>query len=484
MSVKVRSAEPGDGSIGKGQGKLPAAATGKRIFLRTFGCQMNERDSEMLSVLLERHGYALAERENSADAVILNTCSVRGKAEDKAIGKLRLLIARRKSRGCVIGAVGCMAQRLQDKLFELVPGLDIALGTFQMRRLPQALDLVYAGKGPVFDAAVCRDKLYDGKTHLAGGISAFVNILFGCNRRCAYCVVPDVRGAEWSRPARDILEEARLLTDGGVREITLLGQSIMEYGRANPVWDGQAAPSAFNEPLPRLLEALNAIPALRRIRFTSGHPSGCSVELAQAFRALPKVCEHLHLPLQSASNRILKLMRRGYDADQYRAAVRRLKEAAPQVAITTDIIVGFPSETEADFEATRAFMDEIGFDNAFIFKYNPRPGTVAAKMKDDVDEDEKLRRNHVLLADQARRSSRLHEAWVGRTVEVLVEGSSRRVAGRTVGRTRQNILTVFEQAECARPGDLINVVVEKATAQTLYAKLKTTKDNQKICLRI
>ena len=433
---------------------------------------MNERDSEMLAVLLQRRGYALAKRENHADAVIVNSCSVREKSEDKAIGKLRMLVAARKETpGLIVGVAGCMVQRLKGELFRLVPGLDFAVGTHALARTPKALDAVRSGQGPVLDIGEA-DAPYDGDTHEAGKVSAFVNILFGCDRRCAYCVVPEVRGGEWSRPARDVIGEARGLVETGTKEITLLGQSIMAYGRKDNVWENpHRSPRNFSEPLPRLLEALNDIPGLCRLRFTSGHPAGCSEELARAFAELPAVCEHLHLPLQSASDRILRLMNRGYTAEDYRSAARRLRDAAPDIVFSTDVIVGFPTETPEEFEMTRAFLEEIYFDNVYVFKYSPRTRTVAAGLNDDVAPEEKLRRNHVLLKDQLRRSTEFHRTLIGRDCEVLAEGPSSRVKTRWSGRTRQNILVVFDAAENLKEGDSVTLRVDDATAQALYGKI-------------
>jgi len=450
-----------------------------KVHIKTYGCQMNERDSEMIAVLLQRHGYALVERESQADAVIVNTCSVRAKAEDKAIGKLRMLIAARQEHpGRIVGVVGCMVQRLKDDLFRQVPGLDFAVGTHALARVPAALDAVRNGRRAILDVALAGDP-YDGHTHLSGEISAFVNILFGCDRHCAYCVVPEVRGGEWSRPAREVITEVRQLVAHGVKEVTLLGQSIMAYGRQTPVWDQTSvwdaenrSPRGFTEPLPRLLEALNDIPGLCRLRFTSGHPCGCSAELARVFAELPAVCEHLHLPLQSASDRILQRMNRGYTAENYRAAVRRLQAAAPRIVLTTDVIVGFPTETPEEFDMTRAFLEEIGFDNVYIFKYNPRPGTPAAQWDDDVSAKEKLRRNHALLEDQGKRSQTFHRSFVGQACEVLVEGPSLRNEARWSGRTRQNILAVFEAMPGLKAGDLITMRVAQATAQALYGNVE------------
>ncbi len=363
-----------------------------RFHIHTYGCQMNERDSEIAANLLRRQGHQPAADEQSADLVIVNTCSVRGKAEDKAIGKLRLLLAARRRRPrLLVGAIGCMVQRQGRALIEKLPGLNFAISPEHLARLPAALEAARADgasrleisptAGPPLDLkppALLRQAPKNAKP------SAFINILYGCDRRCAYCIVPSVRGPEYSRPPADILAETVQMLANGAREITLLGQSVMRYGM-QAAFQPDFPPSAagFTEPLPRLLEDLARLPGLARLRFTSGHPSGCTPELARAMAALPPVCEHLHLPVQSGSDRILRLMRRGYTAAGYRRAVQRLRAAVPGMAITTDVIVGFPSETAEDFEATLALMEDVGFDNAFIFKYSPRPGTPAAALPDD-----------------------------------------------------------------------------------------------------
>jgi tRNA-2-methylthio-N6-dimethylallyladenosine synthase len=444
-----------------------------KVFIKTYGCQMNERDSEMMAVLLQRAGFQLANRESAADIIIVNTCSVRSKAEDKALGKLRLLIAEKKHRkNLVVGAAGCMVQRMKNDLLHKVRGLDFAVGTARLSAIGEILQNVLNGRRPVVDVASGKLEC-NPDTHFEGKVSAFINILYGCNRRCAYCVVPEVRGCEWSRPATDIIAEAKHLAEKGTKEITLLGQSILMYGRTNEVWEkGEKSQKGFLEPFPRLLEALNAMEGLQRLRFISSHPSGCTEELARAYAELPTVCPHIHLPLQSGSNRILKLMNRGYTREEYGAAVNRLKKLVPRLAITTDIIVGFPSETKEDFDATRTFMDEIGFSNAFIFKYNPRPGTKAQALTDDVSEAEKMRRNHVLLQEQDRLGLKLNELMMGRKVEVLVEGKSLRNPDRWSGRTDTNVIVVFESPGNFRPGDIISVKIERAGTQTLYGNVE------------
>lgn len=445
-----------------------------QFLIRTYGCQMNVRDSEAVAALLVAQGYGMAASEEEADIIVVNTCSVRGKAEAKALGKLGLLVAgKRDYPGRRVGVMGCMAQRLRERVFEKVPGLDFAVGTHCLDSLPRVLERVLQGGGPVLDAAETGDVPAGLSGHLDGEVSAFVNILFGCDRFCTYCIVPHVRGRERSRSGAEIVQEVRGLVERGVKEFTLLGQSVMSYGRRNPVWgDEYRSRLGFMEPLPRLLEAVAEVPGVARIRFTSGHPSGCTDEVARAMAELPAVCEHLHIPLQSGCDRILEAMKRGYTVDGYRRAVALLRERVPGVAVTTDLIVGFPSETEAEFEETCRFCEEIQFDNAFVFKYSPRPGTKAAEWKDDVPAAEKMRRNKVLLELQEARSLRIHEALVGSTQEVLVEGPSLRDPSRWSGRSRTGKIVVFEPVAGVKVGDTVQVRIRRARAQTLYGKIE------------
>ena len=448
-----------------------------KFLVRTYGCQMNVRDSESVSALLRKRGHTETTEEDLADLLIVNTCSVRGKAEDKALGKLGLLVKTKKTRPSrIVGVMGCMAQRLGEEVFKKVPGLDFSVGTQRLAALPGVIERFTEDGGPILEVGDDADSFEALSGHIEGAVSAFVNILFGCDRRCTYCIVPDVRGREWSRPGHKVVEEVRALADSGVKEVTLLGQSVTRYGLANSVWsDDECSGSSYSEPLPRLFEAISGVPGIERIRFTSSHPSGCTGELVRAMVEFPALCEHVHLPVQSGSDRILKRMGRGYSSDDYRRAVELLRTQVPSVALTTDVIVGFPSETEEEFEETRSFMEEIGFDNSFIFKYSSRPGTAAAKWQDDVPDAEKARRNQVLLADQDVRGLRINEGLVGSQQEVLAEGESVRNAARWAGRSRGNKIVVFERPEGVEEGDLVTVAVERAMAQTLYGRVMLTE---------
>lgn len=431
---------------------------------------MNVRDSEAVSVLLEQLGHTPANKEADADLLIVNTCSVRKKAESKALGKLGLLASAKKDNPSrIVGIMGCVAQRLKEDIFKKIPNLDFAMGTRSQSRLPELLELVLKGEKSVLCVGD-NDKAENiPQGHKPGEISTFVNILLGCNRSCTYCIVPKVRGKEKSRPAKDIVAEIKKFVDNGGKEVTLLGQSIMSYGRTNTVWPEEyTSPAGLKEPLPRLLEAVSHIKGLERIRFTSSHPSGCTKELAHAMSILPEVCEHIHLPVQSGSDQILSKMRRGYSSDDYRKAVEQLRSEIPDISITTDIIVGFPSESVEDFETTREFMNEIDFDNSFIFKYSPRPDTPAAEWKDDVSDEEKIRRNKVLLEDQNKRALTKNEKLIGKKVEVLVEGTSLRNQARLSGRTKTNKIVVFDPKDDIGRGSIVKIEISRVTPQSMF----------------
>jgi tRNA-2-methylthio-N6-dimethylallyladenosine synthase len=435
---------------------------------------MNVRDSEATEAMLIAAGHTRATTEAEADLVVVNSCSVRGKAEDKAIGKLGLLCATKRERSNrIVGLMGCMAQRLGSNIFKKVPGLDFSVGTRRCGAIPRMVSRILAGESHITEIS-SPDEIPDvPDAHLEQGFSAFVTILLGCNRRCAYCIVPDVRGPEFSRPAREIIAEIMTLAHHGIREITLLGQSVMNYGMANQAWrdDDPASVHGFTEPFSRLLEAVAAIPGIVRIRFTSGHPSGCTNELIRAVSLFPQICHHLHLPVQSGSDVVLTAMRRGYTRADYLDAVRRLRAVMTDFALTTDVIVGFPGETTEDFEETRSLMSQADFDNAFIFKYSPRPGTPAASMEDDVTVPEKMRRNQVLLADQDIRGEAANQRLIGSLQEVLVEGPSLRNETRWAGRSPGNKIVVFTPVTGVLPGTLVNIRITRVAPQTLYGEV-------------
>ena len=439
-----------------------------KFHIHTYGCQMNVRDSEAVESLLIAAGHEKASGEEDAELVIVNSCTVRQKAEEKAVGKAGNLIAAKK----LTGLMGCAVKRLGEDVFKKLPKLDFAVGPRAIGLIPK---IVADGRFPRLELG--EDMMSDAlAAHVDGGFQAFVTVLVGCDNRCSYCIVPDVRGHEYSRPAREIVAEVRSLAAHGVREVCLLGQSVLRYGVRNAAWDERDAPSpgGYVEAFPRLLEAIASIPGIRRIRFTSAHPKGCTDELLRAYREFPQVCRHLHLPVQSGSDRVLAEMGRHYTREEYLAAVRKLRDFDPEFAITTDVIVGYPGETEADFEATRTLMEEAGFDNSFVFKYSPRPGTRSAALPDDVPTSEKERRDQVLLADQEKRGQRRNDVLVGTVREVLVEGPSKRNKSRWSGRDSGNRIVVWDAADCvpAKVGDIVRVAITEAHPQILLGALR------------
>ena len=440
-----------------------------KFLVHTYGCQMNVRDSEAVEALMVAAGHERASCEEDADLVIVNSCTVRQKAEEKAVGKAGNMIA----AGKLTGLMGCAVKRLGADVFSRLPKLDFAVGPRAVGLIPK---IVADGRFPRLELG--EEGMSEAlSSHVAGGAKAFVTILVGCDNRCSYCIVPDVRGHEYSRPAREVVAEVRALAAHGVKEVCLLGQSVLRYGVANAAWDAADAPSpgGYSEAFPRLLEAIAGIGGIRRIRFTSAHPAGCTEELARAFREFPQICRHIHLPVQSGSDRVLSDMGRRYTRAEYLAAVGRMRALDPAFAVTTDVIVGYPGETEADFEATRSLMDEAGFDNSFIFKYSPRPGTRSAAKPDDVPPEEKERRNQVLLADQERRGLERNLRLVGSVAEVMVEGPSKRNASRLSGRDSGNRIVVWETPAGEPPpreGDFASIRITDAHPQTLIGEVQ------------
>ena len=440
------------------------------VYIKTYGCQMNERDSEAVAAQLVAKGYTLASSETVADVILLNTCSVRDAAEQKAIGKMQTLAAetRRNRPEVVLGFMGCMAQSRGQELIDRLPDVDLVIGTQKFHRAADYLDDILAGKrDKVVDVAeeqgseaTIREHVLNGNT-ASKPVTAFVSIMQGCNQRCTFCIVPDTRGAERSRTIADVVAECRELVGRGVREITLLGQIVTSYGRREiPVRDGK---SGFVQ----LLEAVHEIEGLERIRFTSPHPKGYGDDLVEAYGRLPKLVESAHLPVQSGSDVMLKAMHRGYTREKYLGIIAKLRGVRPQMGVTTDIIVGFPGETEADFEDTLSLAREAEFDNAYIFKYSPRRDTPAADMPGQLPQAVKEERNARLLAVINEIGARKYGDYVGRRAEILVEGPSKRNPARLMGRTRSNKIVVIEGAERHR-GQLMDVKVTRAGSFTLY----------------
>ncbi len=440
------------------------------VFIKTYGCQMNERDSEAVAAQLVAKGYTLAASEAAADVVLLNTCSVRDAAEQKAIGKMQNLAAdlRRNRPNLVLGFMGCMAQSRGRELIDKLPDVDLVIGTQKFHRTVEYLDDLFAGRRE----KVCDIESETGseatiKEHILAGnaskksVTAFVSIMQGCNQHCTFCIVPFTRGEERSRTIEDVVAECRELVAGGVREITLLGQIVTSYGKREiGMKDGK---SAFVQ----LLEAVSEVEGLERLRFTSPHPKGYGDDLVEAYARLPKLCESAHIPAQSGSDEMLKLMHRGYTRERFTGIVGKLRQARPNIGVTTDIIVGFPGETEKHFQETMSLLDEVRFDNAYVFKYSKRKDTPAATMPDQVPSEIIEDRHARLLARVNEISVAKYQSYTGQRVQILVEGPSRRNAARLEGRTRCNKIVVFEGSSRHR-AQLMDLKITRSSLCTLY----------------
>jgi tRNA-2-methylthio-N6-dimethylallyladenosine synthase len=410
----------------------PAEGPAAHIF--TFGCQMNEADSEKMAGILRAEGYRLVDRAEEADVILLNTCSIRAKAEQKVFslaGRLRDLKKRRP--GLLLVMAGCLAQRWGETLIEKKMGVDVVIGPGRISRLPALLRAARATGRPAVDVAEQWSGDHPAEPVRGGLIRAWINIMYGCDNSCAYCVVPSVRGPERSREPDQILAEAGDLGRRGYREVTLLGQNVNSYGRG-------LEPSISFADLLRRLDGEAGIP---RIRFTTSHPKDLSRGLIEALRDLPSVCEAVHLPLQAGGEGVLERMNRGYTYEEYRKTCLTLREAVPGVAVTTDIIVGFPGETAAEYEATLGALSELKFDGIFSFRFSPREGTAAWDMEDDVPDGEKKRRLVEVQALQREITTRRNAEAVGKTFEVLVEGPSRKDGSKLTARTRGNRIVNF-----------------------------------------
>ena len=427
----------------------------KSYHVTTFGCQMNEHDSERMKGMLESLGYVEAPGRADADVILFNTCSIREKADNRLIGHLGEA-KRLKSENPekVVGIGGCWAQSLKDEVFDRFPFVDVAFGPGQVPKLAEFLTSDSLTAQGFFE--------FEGFTgHLPSKrereFQAWVQISVGCNCACAYCIVPSTRGREVSRPAAELVDEVRRLADDGVREVTLLGQNVNSYGRDLP----KGEKTTFAE----LLGMLDAAEGIERIRYTSPHPKDMREDVIRAHVEFPSVCEHIHLPLQSGSSRILKAMRRTYNRERYLDRVAQIREHVPDVALTTDIIVGFPGETDDDFQETLEVVERVGYDSAFTFIFSPRRGTLAAEYPDQVPHDVKRARMERLVEAVQRRATERAQRFVGREMEVLVEGESRTDPDKLRGRVRHNKTANFHGA--AQPGELVQVRIESATSTTL-----------------
>lgn len=445
-----------------------------RVYIKTYGCQMNERDSEAVAAMLRARGYRIVDDENACDIMLLNTCSVRDAAEQKAIGKAGYVSARKKKQpDFVLGILGCMAQNRGAALLDALPDVDLIVGTQKFHQVPDYLDNLRAAREAgvpigssivdIAEEAGSQNTIRDHLESDAPQVSAFVSIQQGCNMDCHFCIVPKTRGDERSRPMEDIVAECRNLAAKGVKEITLLGQIVTSYGRRDYVHTDGVTPFV------QLIEKVHAIDGIERIRFTSPHPRGFKQDLVEAYGRLPKLCEYVHLPMQSGSNRILRAMNRPYSRERYKEIVDALRAVRPDMYFSTDIIVGYPGETEAEFEETRELFEACNYDMAYIFKYSIRSGTVAADLADQVPDEEKERRNQVLLEILRKNSERRTAQLIGTIEEVLVEGPDK-TGKHFTGRTRGNRVCVFD-ADPRLVGQLVPLKIERATVSTLYGSL-------------
>ena len=431
----------------------------RKIYIETYGCQMNVSDSELMAGILTQHGHRTVSHLDDADVVLLNTCAIRENAETKVLNRLKQLNHRkRRDPDLIIGVCGCMAQHLRDRLVAAAPYVDLVLGPDAYRHLPMALKAV-THRDPFLGVQLDKSEDYaDIAPIRKEGIRAWLTIQRGCDKMCTFCIVPFVRGRERSLPLKLLVEDVEKLVAQGFKEVALLGQTVNSY--RDDDYD-------FGE----LLYAVSDVNGLERVRFTSPHPADATDSMIDAMANSPNVCNHLHLPLQSGSTSVLERMRRTYTAEEYRDLVAKLRERIPDIVLTTDIIVGFCGETEAEFMQTYEMMADIRYDSAFMFKYSEREGTLAHKaFPDDVPESEKGRRLTEIIALQEKISAEINDAAIGQTFTVLVEGASRRDAERYYGKTEGFKTTVFPRADSA-VGEMVDVCIESATAHTLIGKI-------------
>ncbi|MBI3320743.1 MAG: tRNA (N6-isopentenyl adenosine(37)-C2)-methylthiotransferase MiaB [Candidatus Omnitrophica bacterium] len=479
----------------------------RTVYLQTYGCQMNERDSEEVLGMLASQGYEIAEEPGRADVILLNTCSVRQHAEERAFGKMgELSVLKQERPELVLGIIGCMAKLRQEEIFKRLPKVDLVAGPAELYDLPYLLAEIQEQRQqaqlqlphspfPIPHSRVMAvgrpfrplDQRPAGD-YRTPGVTAFVTILEGCDKACTYCIVPKTRGQEISRPAEEILAEINRLVEAGYQEVTLLGQNVNSYGKRFPDGSGYRGPLGRLRLLeedpdslldfPQLLRLIDAslwgqtsigVRPLPRVRFTTSHPFDATERLFHAMRECESVCEWLHLPVQSGSTRMLRAMRRGYTAEAYLKKIEQLRQLVPAVSLSTDLIVGFPGETEEDVEATARLMREVRYDIAYLFKYSPRPGTEAAALEDDIPQEVKEERHQRLLALQDDIVQEKHRDFEGRVVEILVEGRGR-FAGQWFGRTRGAYGVIIESPD-ALLGQTVQASITRGTGHTLFGEV-------------
>ena len=438
----------------------------KKLFIQTYGCQMNQYDSERIAQVMGRRDYVQTDRIDAADLILLNTCSVRDKAEQKVYSALGSWKEFKDYRdGVIIGVGGCVAQQEGEKLLKRVPHLDLVFGTHNIHKLPELVDQVEAARARPVEVTFYRDPAYmedeiDGRTQVHGS-KAYVTIMQGCNKVCSFCIVPHVRGREVSRPSGKIVAEIEALVAQGVKEVMLLGQNVNSYGKLSP---GELS---FAE----LLCRVDAIGGLERIRFTTSHPQDLSPELIEAFASCRHLCEHLHLPVQSGADSVLARMRRGYSRAEYLARIAGLRQRCPQVALSTDIIVGFPGESDDEFEQTLELLQLVEYDEIFSFMYSRRPQTVSAKLyDDDVDDGVKRARLKRVQTLQQEISLAKNRQRIGDLDEILLDGPSKLKNGQVMGRTRSNRIVNLAAPE-SLVGRIVSVRIASATANSLLGEL-------------
>jgi tRNA-2-methylthio-N6-dimethylallyladenosine synthase len=441
-----------------------------KLHVITYGCQMNEYDSERVAGLLREHRYELTETADDADLILVNTCAIREKAEDKVFSKLGELRALKTQRPeLVLGVMGCMAQLQQGVVQKRAPYVDLVFGSPAVARVVELVERVRRERRPIMDTAEAPLVKITARPPSASRLKAYVTVMEGCEKHCTFCVVPRTRGRERSHPPDSIVAEVEGLVADGCREVTLLGQTVNAYGRdLTPPTD-----------LAELFQRVNDVDGLERIRFTTSNPYNLTPKLIAAMRDVPKVCEWFHLPLQSGSDRILERMNRGYTRAQYLDLIAALRDAVPDLALSTDIIVGFPGETESDFEATLEMIERVQYDNVFAFRYSRRPGTPAATMDEQVADEVKASRNARLLALATRVAATRSARLSGHEVEVLVDGASKRNPGELSGRTRCNRVVNFDGKGTAI-GDVVTVRVTDVMPHSLRATL-TTVPEEAVC---
>jgi tRNA-2-methylthio-N6-dimethylallyladenosine synthase len=445
----------------------------KKVFIKTFGCQMNEYDSDKMSdVLHAAQGYEKTDNVDEADLILFNTCSVREKAQEKVfsdLGRIKHL----KARGVQIGVGGCVASQEGAEIIKRAPYVDVVFGPQTLHRLPELLNARKSLDKPQVDISFPEIEKFD---HLppakVDGASAFVSIMEGCSKYCSYCVVPYTRGEEVSRPFEDVLVEIAGLADQGVKEVNLLGQNVNAY-RAKMVASENSLTAEMAD-FATLLEYVSDIPGIERIRYTTSHPNEFTPALIAAYDKLPKLVSHLHLPVQHGSDKILMAMKRGYTAMEYKSTIRKLRAIRPDMAISSDFIVGFPGETDDDFAKMMKLIDDVGFDNSFSFIFSPRPGTPAANLHDDTPHEVKLARLQTLQAAINANIARISESRLGTVQRILVEGNSKRDNGELMGRTECNRVVNF--AGPARlVGQLVDVTITETRSYTLRGEVLTTE---------